>query len=517
MSPTGTRRTSRCLPAPAGSYRAPPRHGAAPRRDRRRTALDRRPRRRPRVRARRDDRHAPLLGARRRGCAPRRGLELGIAVTVSHDAGTATAMYASSASSSATARASRASVAVFTAWRSSSTRRLSPCSAARDEGRLEAERVPGRPERYGPRRMAVRGGRGAGLRRDALGRPGLVATPPRALPRRRVGGDGAAARTRRLALPRARYDGARGGRRGRPPAGRVPPLARRPPARARRCAVARPLHLPAREPAALVNFGGWPLRAPVLAARSGCSARFSPGTCFVLLLYRAAGDVRGLWLRELGLPVGAALVGGLVFALEPYRVAQSVGHLRGPISVLLPLRSGPSSASRSGSACGSRRRGRARSIPFSDVHLALGAIPSSRSTRSSARAAPAPLGRRCSRRRRPRSRLLVRESTTSGIDRRARTLAGRAVRIYSATGLDFARPLPAARQRALRLPRLGDAAARARRARRAAGRAPRRLAAVLAVGAVVPMLLALGTHFAALLDALARTSRRCATRGCPNG
>src|SRR6188472_4296393 len=38
-----------------------------------------------------------------------------------------------------------------------------------------ADGVPHRPERYGPRRMAVRGGRGAGLRRAALGRPGLVA------------------------------------------------------------------------------------------------------------------------------------------------------------------------------------------------------------------------------------------------------------------------------------------------------------------------------------------------------
>src|SRR5438874_2184140 len=58
---------------------------------------------------------------------------------------------------------------------------------------------------------------------------------------------------------------------------------------------------------------------------------------FLLLTYLAAGAFAYLWLRELGLPGGAALVGGLVFALAPYRVAQSAGHLRGPISALIPL------------------------------------------------------------------------------------------------------------------------------------------------------------------------------------
>src|SRR5207248_324052 len=58
---------------------------------------------------------------------------------------------------------------------------------------------------------------------------------------------------------------------------------------------------------------------------------------FTLLCIAAAGGLACWWLRELGLPRGAALAGGLAFALAPYRVEQSVGHLLGPISILLPL------------------------------------------------------------------------------------------------------------------------------------------------------------------------------------
>ena len=42
------------------------------------------------------------------------------------------------------------------------------------------------------------------------------------------------------------------------------------------------------------------------------------------------------WLRALGLARAAALTGGLVFALAPYRVGQSTGHLLGLIAFLLP-------------------------------------------------------------------------------------------------------------------------------------------------------------------------------------
>jgi hypothetical protein len=58
---------------------------------------------------------------------------------------------------------------------------------------------------------------------------------------------------------------------------------------------------------------------------------------FTLLVYAGAGGAACAWLRSLGVPRGAALVGGLAFALAPYRVAQSTGHLLGPISLFLPL------------------------------------------------------------------------------------------------------------------------------------------------------------------------------------
>ena len=58
---------------------------------------------------------------------------------------------------------------------------------------------------------------------------------------------------------------------------------------------------------------------------------------FTLLTYSAAGGAACAWLRSLGLPRGAAFAGGLAFALAPYRVAQSTGHLLGPISLFLPL------------------------------------------------------------------------------------------------------------------------------------------------------------------------------------
>ena len=56
----------------------------------------------------------------------------------------------------------------------------------------------------------------------------------------------------------------------------------------------------------------------------------------VLLSVVAAGAAACWWLRALGVARGAALVGGLVFALAPYRVGQSTGHLLGLIAFLLP-------------------------------------------------------------------------------------------------------------------------------------------------------------------------------------
>jgi hypothetical protein len=92
---------------------------------------------------------------------------------------------------------------------------------------------------------------------------------------------------------------------------------------------------------------------------------------FTLLTFAGAGGATCAWLRALGLPRGAALAGGLAFALAPYRVAQSTGHLLGPISLFLPL---------SLLAVEKRRPFLAAAaiaaIPLSgQVSLALGAVP----------------------------------------------------------------------------------------------------------------------------------------------
>ena len=125
-----------------------------------------------------------------------------------------------------------------------------------------------------------------------------------------------------------------------------------------------------------VNFAAWPFALPYwpLVAAFGHVWAWN---LFVLLTYLAAGLFACGWLRELGLPRGPALVGGLAFAIAPYRAMQSAGHLLGPISMLLPL------------ALWAFERGLKRgigwfvlssaaivSIPLSgQVHLALGAVP----------------------------------------------------------------------------------------------------------------------------------------------
>jgi hypothetical protein len=118
------------------------------------------------------------------------------------------------------------------------------------------------------------------------------------------------------------------------------------------------------------NYAGWPfgfLFWP-LGAAFGLVVGWN---LLQLVVYVLAGLFTCAWLRELGLPRGPALVGGLVFAIAPYRVQQSVGHLLGPISIVLPL------------SLWAFERGwfwlsavALASIPLSgQVHLALGAIP----------------------------------------------------------------------------------------------------------------------------------------------
>jgi hypothetical protein len=122
-----------------------------------------------------------------------------------------------------------------------------------------------------------------------------------------------------------------------------------------------------------VNFAGWPFGLAYWPLAAALGAVHAWNT-FTLLGIVAAGAATCWWLRELGLQRGAALAGGLAFAIAPYRVEQSVGHLLGPISILMPL-----------ALLGIEKRTRGwtvvsvaalASIPLSgQVHLALGAIP----------------------------------------------------------------------------------------------------------------------------------------------
>jgi hypothetical protein len=124
------------------------------------------------------------------------------------------------------------------------------------------------------------------------------------------------------------------------------------------------------------NYAGWPfgfLFWP-LGAIFGLVVGWN---LLQVVIYTLAGLLACAWLRELGLPRGPALVGGLVFAIAPYRVQQSVGHLLGPISILLPLSLWAFERARRGSAWWLALAAAAlASIPLSgQVHLALGAIP----------------------------------------------------------------------------------------------------------------------------------------------
>jgi hypothetical protein len=124
------------------------------------------------------------------------------------------------------------------------------------------------------------------------------------------------------------------------------------------------------------NYSGWPFGLVFwpLGAAFGLVGGWN---MLQILLFGLAGLFACAWLRELGLPRGPALAGGLVFAIAPYRVQQSVGHLLGPISILLPLCLLAFERARRGSTWWLVLSGAAvASIPFSgQVHLALGAIP----------------------------------------------------------------------------------------------------------------------------------------------
>jgi hypothetical protein len=91
----------------------------------------------------------------------------------------------------------------------------------------------------------------------------------------------------------------------------------------------------------------------------------------VLLSVLLAGLLTTAWLRGLGVSRPAAVLGGLVFALAPYRVGQSTGHLLGLAAVLLPAVLHAVERRRYVLAAAALA-----AVPLSgQVHLALGAIP----------------------------------------------------------------------------------------------------------------------------------------------
>jgi hypothetical protein len=89
------------------------------------------------------------------------------------------------------------------------------------------------------------------------------------------------------------------------------------------------------EASASPNLQGWLLGIPFWPLRVLFGNVWAYNV-LVLLSVVAAGALTCWWLRALGLSRAAALAGGLVFALAPYRVGQSTGHLLGLIAFLLP-------------------------------------------------------------------------------------------------------------------------------------------------------------------------------------
>ena len=127
---------------------------------------------------------------------------------------------------------------------------------------------------------------------------------------------------------------------------------------------------------ALPNFPGWPFGLAYWPLHRLLGA-VGAWNALVLLGVVAAGAFACWWLRELGLARGAALAGGVAFALAPYRLMQSAEHLLGLTSVLLALALATLERGRRGSPWWiAAAVASIASIPLSgQVHLALGALP----------------------------------------------------------------------------------------------------------------------------------------------
>ena len=130
------------------------------------------------------------------------------------------------------------------------------------------------------------------------------------------------------------------------------------------------------EASPVLNLQGWLFGLPYWPLER-LLGEVGAWNAFTLGSYAVAGAAACWWLRSLGLERGPALVGGLAFALAPYRVAQSTGHLLGPVSALLPLMLVGLERGRDGAVRWLVLAGAALvAIPLSgQLHLALGAVP----------------------------------------------------------------------------------------------------------------------------------------------
>ena len=128
-------------------------------------------------------------------------------------------------------------------------------------------------------------------------------------------------------------------------------------------------------------LAGWPFGIPFWPLE----AAFGPVVAWNLLLVSGivlAGLATYGWLRALSLAPFAAGLGGLVFAIAPYRLAQSAGHILGWIALFIPValwafeRSRRASSPIRAHAWGLLSAVALVSIPLSgQVHLALGVVP----------------------------------------------------------------------------------------------------------------------------------------------
>jgi hypothetical protein len=125
------------------------------------------------------------------------------------------------------------------------------------------------------------------------------------------------------------------------------------------------------------NLAGWPFGYVYWPLEHALGSVLA-WNAFVLLGFLGAGGLAALWLRQLGLRRGAALAGGLAFALAPYLQTQwSAGHLLAWSAMLLPLSLYAVERARRGSRWWLVLAGAAlASIPLSgQLHLSLAAIP----------------------------------------------------------------------------------------------------------------------------------------------